>query len=288
MNARTILSAVLALLLLTPTVAPAAGLFDALLDPNSKESKILSGAKSVLSSSQEMDYKSERAIGERLAVEGLRRYGMPVQSQMLQSYVSLVGTAVAMNSPRPDIPYRFVVVESPIQNAFACPGGIIFVTSGLVRVMRTEAQLAGILAHEVGHVAHRHALKSIQRAQFFTGVGQITAATMKGDKGAQFESMIGDLQNVLFDKGLDQNMEYEADATALETAYRTGYNPAGLTEVLQALRNIEASTPNKKGSWFSTHPPLSSRIAKNEAQLRKYRDAAKLATLPERFASNAK
>lgn len=288
MNARKFLAAALALLLLTPALASAAGLFDSLLDPDSKESKILSGAKSVLQSSQEMDYKSERAIGERLAVEGLRRYGMPVQNQVLQSYVNLVGTSVAMNSPRPNIPYRFVVVDSPIQNAFACPGGIIFVTSGLVKVMRSEAQLAGILAHEIGHVAHRHALKSIQRAQFFSGVGQITAASMKGDKGAQFESMIGDLQNVLFDKGLDQNMEYEADATALETAYRTGYNPAGLTEVLQALRQIEASTPNKQGSWFSTHPPLTSRIAKNEAQLKKYKDAAKLATLPERFASNVK
>lgn len=288
MNTKKFLAAALALLLLTPALASAAGLFDSLLDPDSKESKILSGAKSVLQSSQEMDYKSERTIGERLAVEGLRRYGMPVQNQVLQSYVNLVGTSVAMNSPRPNIPYRFVVVDSPIQNAFACPGGIIFVTSGLVKVMRSEAQLAGILAHEIGHVAHRHALKSIQRAQFFSGVGQITAASMKGDKGAQFESMIGDLQNVLFDKGLDQNMEYEADATALETAYRTGYNPAGLTEVLQALRQIEASTPNKQGSWFSTHPPLTSRIAKNEAQLKKYKDAAKLATLPERFASNVK
>lgn len=289
MNAKRFLTAALLLVLLAlPAVAKAGSFLDAIMDPNSKENKILSGAKSVLQSSQEMDYKSERAIGERLAVEGLRRYGMPVQSQVLQSYVNLVGTAVAMNSPRPNIPYRFVVIESPVQNAFACPGGIIFVTSALVKIMNTEAQLAGILAHEVGHVAHRHALKSIQRAQFFSGVGQITAATMKGDKGAQFESMIGDLQNVLFDKGLDQNMEYEADATAMETAYRTGYNPVGIMEVLVELKRIEASTPNKKGSWFSTHPPLSSRIAKNEAQMKKYKDAGTLAVLPDRYKANAK
>lgn len=289
MNAKRFLTAALLLVLLAlPAVAKAGSFLDAIMDPNSKENKILSGAKSVLQSSQEMDYKSERAIGERLAVEGLRRYGMPVQNQVLQSYVNLVGTAVAMNSPRPNIPYRFVVIESPVQNAFACPGGIIFVTSALVKIMNTEAQLAGILAHEVGHVAHRHALKSIQRAQFFSGVGQITAATMKGDKGAQFESMIGDLQNVLFDKGLDQNMEYEADATAMETAYRTGYNPVGIMEVLVELKRIEASTPNKKGSWFSTHPPLSSRIAKNEAQMAKYKDAKTLAVLPDRYKANAK
>jgi predicted Zn-dependent protease len=264
-----------------------AGFLDAILDPNSKESKILSGAHSVLSSSQQMDYKSERTIGERLAVEGLRRYGMPVQNKNLQHYVNLVGMAVATNSPRPTIPYRFVVVESPVQNAFACPGGIIFVTSALVGTMHTEAQLAGILAHEVGHVALRHALKSIQRAQFFTGVGQITAATMKGDKGAQFESMIGDLQNVLFDKGLDQNMEYEADASAMETAYRTGYNPAGITETLQALLKLESGS-TKKGSWFSTHPPLPSRIAKNQAAMKNYPDAATLAVLGDRFKAQSK
>jgi predicted Zn-dependent protease len=283
----TILQVALCLLIALPKTASAASLFD-FLDPSTKEGKILAGAQSVLSSSQQMDYKSERAIGERLAVEGLRRYGMPAENHRMQHYVNLVGMSVAMNSPRPDIPYRFVVVESPVQNAFACPGGIIFVTSALMRTIQSESQLAGILAHEVGHVAHRHALKSIQRAQFFSGVGQITAATMKGDKGAQFESMISDMQNVLFDKGLDQNMEYEADASAMETAYRTGYNPAGLMEVLVELKRIEASSPDKKGSWFSTHPPLSSRIAKNQAQMKKYPDAAKMAVLADRFKSQAR
>lgn len=259
-----------------------AGFLDALGDPNSKESKMLSGAKSVLASSQQMDYKSERAIGERLAVEGFRRYGMPVQNSALQHYVNLVGLAVATNSPRPNIPYRFVVVESAVQNAFACPGGIIFVTSALTKTMQTEAQLACILAHEVGHVALRHALKSIQRAQFFSGVGQITAANMKGDKGAQFESMISDMQNVLFDKGLDQNMEYEADASAMETAYRTGYNPAGLPQTLDALQKQEAGA-TKKGSWFSTHPPLPSRIAKNTAQLKRYPDFKTMAVVADRY-----
>jgi len=264
-----------------------AGFLDAIMDPNSKESKLLSGAKSVLASSQQLDYKSERTIGERLAVEGFRRYGMPVQNKGLQHYVNLVGIASATNSPRPNIPYRFVVVDSDIQNAFACPGGIIFVSSALVSIMRTEAQLAGILSHEIGHVALRHALKSIQRSQFFTGVGQITAATMKGDKGQQFESMIGDMQNVLFDKGLDKNMEYEADASAMETAYRTGYTPVGLTETLQSLERVEA-TSKKQGSWFSTHPPLPSRIAKNQAAMSKYPDAATLAILADRFKKQSK
>ena len=259
-----------------------AGLLDSLLDPNSKESKILQGATSILSSTGEINYKSELTIGESLALEGFGRYGMPVKDSSLQEYVNLVGMAVARNSIRPEIPYYFVVVKSPLQNAFACPGGIIFLSSGLLNTVQTEAQLAGVLAHEVAHVAHKHALKSIQRARFFKGVGTITAATMEGEKGKQFEDMIGGLENILFDKGLDKNMEFEADQSALETTYRTGYDPDGLVEVLKELKRIEASS-TKKGSWFSTHPPLSERIGKCQTQLKNYPDRASLAELPDRF-----
>ena len=143
-----------------------AGLFDKLLDPNSKEGKILQGATSILGSTGEIDYNSERTIGESLALEGFGRYGMPVKNSALQKYVNLVGMSVARNSLRPEIPYSFVVIDSPLQNAFACPGGIIFISSGLLNTIETEAQLAGILAHEVAHVGHKHALKTIQRPAF--------------------------------------------------------------------------------------------------------------------------
>ena len=259
-----------------------AGLLDKLLDPESKESKVLSGAVSILGSTSELDYKSERTIGESLALEGFRRYGLPVKDHALQEYVNLVGNAVARNSGRPEIPYNFVVVESPLQNAFSCPGGIIFISSGLLKTIKSEDQLAGVLAHEVAHVGHKHALKSIQRAQFFNGVGKITAATMEGEKGKEFENMIGSLQDTLFDKGLDQGMEFEADVGALETAYRTGYDPNGLIDVLKELKKIQ-SRSTQRGSWFSTHPPLSERIRKCESQLRHYPDAKSLAHLPDRF-----
>ena len=259
-----------------------AGLLDKLLDPKSKESKLLSGAVSILGSASEMDYKSERTIGESLALEGFRRYGLPVKDKALQQYVNLVGNAVARNSGRPNIPYNFVVVDSPLQNAFSCPGGIIFISSGLLKTIQSEDQLAGVLAHEVAHVGHKHALKSIQRAQFFNGVGKITAATMEGKKGEEFENMIGSLQNTLFDKGLDQNMEFEADKSALETVYRTGYDPNGFVDVLKELKGIQ-SRSTQKGSWFSTHPPLGQRIKNCQAQLRRYPDAKSLAHLRDRF-----
>lgn len=248
-----------------------------------KQQQLFAGVGDVTSSAGEIDDASERAIGESLALEGFRRYGLPVEDEALQRYVNLVGAAVARNGGRPDLPYRFVVVKSPLYNAFACPGGIVFVSSTLVKAMRDEAELAGVLAHEVGHVTHRHALQSIRRAKFFEGVGKITAATMKGGKGQQFQSMIGDLQAVLFDKGLDKGMEYEADQAAVETAYRTGYDPAAFTRVLEMLRREEAGA-KKEGSWFGTHPPIGTRIEKTSAQTAGLADAAGLARVAERFA----
>lgn len=258
------------------------GLLDNLLDPKSKESQILQGVGAILGSTSELDYASERTIGESLALEGFRRYGMPVKDPNLQKYINLVGNAVALNSLRPGIPYAFVVVDSPLQNAFSCPGGIIFISSGLLKSIQDEAQLAGILAHEVAHVGHKHALQSIQRARFFQGIGKITSATMDGEKGKEFENMIGGLQTTLFDKGLDQNMEFEADKSAMKTAYRTGYDPEGIIEVLRELKRIEAGS-QKQGSWFSTHPPLGERIRRCEAEMRQYPDAKSLARLPDRY-----
>lgn len=282
----------LALLVLSISATSAsAGLFDSIQDivnPDSKEGKILSGATQVLSSSKEIDYLTERSIGESLALEGLQRFGNPVKNEALQRYVNLVGNAVAGNSKRATIPYQFAVLDSPVQNAFAVPGGVIFVSRALVSILDDEAELAAVLAHEVGHVAAKHALKSTQRAQLLQGVGTITAASVGGDKGKKFASAIGDMQAVLFDKGLDKEMEFEADLASMETTYRTGYDPSAMIRVLKKLQKLEASSRDKKGSWFSTHPPLSERIVRLQAQLQKYPDYATQASVRGRFAKNAK
>ena len=258
-----------------------------LMNPESKESKILSGATQVVSSSQEMTYESERTIGESLALESMQRFGEPVNSEALQRYVNLVGNAVAGNSRRSTIPYQFVVLDSKVQNAFAAPGGVIFISRALLDILENEAELAAVLAHEVGHVAEKHALKSIRRAQFLQGVGTISAATMKGSDGKKFESMIGDMQATLFDKGLDKGMEYEADLAALETTYRTGYDPSAMVSVLQKLKKLQDGQAGN-GSWFSTHPPLDERIARLNAGMEKYPDRASLAKLPGRFVKSVR
>lgn len=279
-----------AMMLMISTGAAQAGFFDELIelaDPNSKNGKILAGATQVLSSSQEMDYATECTIGESLALEGLQRFGLPVNDEALQRYVNLVGNAVAANSKRSTIPYRFAVLDSPVQNAFATPGGIIFISKAFLGILDNEAELAAVLAHEVGHVAAKHAISSTRRAQFFQGAAAIGAATMKEEDGQQLVSAVGDMQTLLFDKGLDKDMEFEADSAAMESAYRTGYDPRGMITALQKLKRIESSS-TKKGSWFSTHPPLDERIAKLQAQLANYPDAASLATVQNRFVREVK
>jgi predicted Zn-dependent protease len=251
-------------------------------DDLGKALSIIQGVGAMSTGIQGIDYESEKAIGESLALESFHRYGLPVKNQNLQQYVNLVGNAVARNSGRPGIPYRFVVIESSLYNAFACPGGIIFLSSTLLKAMYDESELACVLAHEVAHVSHKHALETIRRAKFFEGVGKITAATMDGSKGKEFQAMIGDLQTTLFDRGLDQNMEFEADTSGMESAYRTGYDPGGMIRVLRALQRNEA-TAHKAGSWFSTHPPLSTRISNCTKHLHQYPDARNLATVSDRF-----
>lgn len=257
-----------------------------LADPESKERKILSGTTQVLSSSKEIDYTTERTIGEALALESMQRFGRPVANEGIQQYVNLVGAVVAQSSLRSTIPYYFTVLDSPVQNAFAAPGGVIFISKALLEILADEAELAAVLAHEIGHVAAKHALKSTQRAQFLQGVGTITAAT-SGGKGKEYQALIGDLQSKLFDQGLDKGMEFEADLAAMETSYRAGYNPLAMIRVLERLQKLEASSV-KKGSWFSTHPPLKERIARLKREQARYPDAATLAELPERFRGKMK
>lgn len=282
---RTTLMCLLALACLAAAPEARAGWQDKLqnlMDPESKEGKILSGATQVVSSSQEMNYQTERTIGESLALESMERFGTPVKNEALQKYVNLVGNSVARNSLRATIPYQFVVIDSKVVNAFAAPGGVIFISRALLDILDNEAELAAVLAHEVGHVAEKHALKSIRRAQFLQGVGTITAATMKGGEGKKYEAMIGDLQTALFDKGLDKSMEYEADLAAQETLYRTGYDPLAMVSVLQKLKKVQGGEA-QAGSWFSTHPPLDERIARLSARSGKYPDHASLAKVQARF-----
>lgn len=227
-----------------------------------------------------LDLASERSIGANLALEAFARYGPPAFGSALQRYVNQVGFAVARNSQRPDIPYRFAVLDSPILFAFSAPGGLVFVTTGLVKTLESEAELAGVLAHEIAHVAYRHALGALRGNRFLHG--DRARVTRENARSPAFQALVKDLAGALFDRGLPRDAEFLADIAALETLYRTGYDPAEFVSVLKRLQALETSAP-AKGSWFATHPPTALRIDKAQAALAGYPDRQTLAQLTERF-----
>lgn len=201
-----------------------------------------------------IDEETERSLGSGVAVQAYSTIGKRHPKEDLQRYVNMVGRAVAANSDRPDLPYAFAVLESPTPNAFAGPGGYIFITTGSLNVMKSESELAGVLAHEVAHVSRKHMLRTYRRASM-VGALQQSAAAMDSNI-TQYTSLVDAATDTLFDKGLDQRFEYEADLVGTEIAAVTGYDPRGLLVFLSKLDKISSSS----GGWFKTHPPMAERI----------------------------
>jgi len=221
--------------------------------------------------------ENEISLGGGVAVQAFSQIGKRHADEDLQRYVNLVGKTVAANGTRPDLPYAFAVLDSPIPNAFAGPGGYIFVTTGALKAMKDESELAGVLAHEVGHITQKHMLQTYQRTALIGALSQ-GAAVFDKDVG-KYTELVDVATQTLFDKGLDKKFEYEADSVGVEIAALTGYDPSGLGRF---LRKLETMT-NTKGGWFKTHPPLSDRINKINIKLATQLNGVKGVTQRERF-----
>ncbi len=255
------------------------GLGDSLGIFDKKTSKILQQGVSTLKALQPIGYEEEKAIGGRLAVEVFNRYGGAYDDPDLLKYVNLVGQAVADVSNRPDIDYHFAILNTEYPNAFATPGGYVFVSIGLLKMIENEAQLAGVLAHEVAHITRKHALQTLERSRSLQGVSSLTLTVMDKDPGL-FDKLIDEVSNVLFTKGLDKNLEFEADKYGREFAYRTGYYPGALGKF---IRKLGASKSNRGSIFNSTHPTSRDRLRLLQKSSSRYKKASLYPTLGNRF-----
>lgn len=181
-----------------------------------------------------------------------------VKDAALQKYVNSVGRWVASQSERPELPWRFGVIESDDLNAFAAPGGYIMLTKGLYKKLQNEAQLAGVLGHEIAHVVKKHQLKVLQKQQLLSmGAGLLSDKYAKDN--ALVSKAIGSGAEISA-RSLDKSAEYEADRLGLSYATRAGYEPYGLADVLQTLgqsSNSDASV----ALLFKTHPHPDERLS---------------------------
>ena len=212
----------------------------------------------LLSQSQgQIDEAQEIEIGRQLAAVLLG--SKPLHPNMaLQRYVNRLGRWISLHSSRPQLPWSFGVLDDPGFNAFAAPGGYIFVTKGLVDRM-DEAELAGILAHEITHVVDRHHLNALRTKARAGLVTQLLASQLKNNVSGAVSAQMLALGRNLYSSGLDQGDEFDADRNGVALATRAGFDPYGLASVLQQLRTAVPEDPLFSLS-LSTHPPAQQRL----------------------------
>lgn len=223
--------------------------------------------------------EDELKIGRQIAGNMLGASPL-VQDPKLQAYVNRVGRWVAQQSSRPDLPWTFGVIESADINAFACPGGYIFVTRGLYMRLTDEAELAGVLAHEIAHVQQQHHLKVVQKQQLIGLGSQFLGEKVGGDAAVQ--RLIGSGAEIMA-RGLDKSAEFEADRIGVVLATRGGYDPFGLPAVLQDIGSV-SKNDSEVALLFKTHPHPDERLAAlSEAMGDRFDDVKNGHTLKERL-----
>lgn len=180
-------------------------------------------------------------------------------NQRAQSYVNNVGRWVSLHTERPNLPWQFGVLESADLNAFATPGGTIFITKGLLQHLKTESELAGVLAHEMVHVLSKHHLAALQKAANLNIAGDLAGQALNTQNNPLLDKALQAGKEV-YARGLDKDDEFEADRKGIVIATRSGYDPFGLPAVLQMLDSANAQD-SSLALMFKTHPAPAARLS---------------------------
>lgn len=244
--------AALAALVALSAAAPAHAQF------NFNLNRLLDVGKNVRQAAGGIDEKEEIELGRDMAARLLGAAPL-VANEGLQRYVNNIGRWLASQTERPELPWRFGVLEAPQLNAFATPGGHIFITRGLVERMRNEAELAGVLAHEIAHVLKKHHLNAMQKSAQLELANTAITTFSRQDASARKRDKLLSAGSELFARGLDKSDELEADRLGVVIAARAGYDAYGLPAVLQTL---QAMNPADSGLalMFKTHPAPAERL----------------------------
>lgn len=182
-----------------------------------------------------------------------------LKNAAVQKYVNDVGRWLALQTERPDLPWQFAVLDDNDVNAFASPGGYIFITKGLLMNMKSEAELAGVLAHEISHVLRKHHLNAIKKGARTELMAEFTSEVVKDKGGSKNLLKLVNAGTELYARGLDKDDEFEADRMGIVIAARAGYDPYGLPAVLQTLQSLNPKD-TKLALMFKTHPALTDRL----------------------------
>jgi len=194
----------------------------------------------------------EIRLGQAVSDKVRARYGV-VQDEAVHRYVTLVGAVLAISSSRPGLPWKFIVLDTDGVNAFAAPGGFIHITRGALALLGSEAELAGVLAHEIIHVTEKHTVKAIQKGKMV----QMGAEETLGNQSV-FNKLVEKTSELVM-AGFGRAEELEADRAGLRLSNQVGYAPAGLEAFLQRLSDRNKAATEKQG-LFASHPEMKERL----------------------------
>ena len=193
----------------------------------------------------------ERAqIGGEISAKLRDRFGV-VQDAKVTKYVSLVGMSVAKNSPQPAGPWQFIVLDTDGINAYAAPGGFIHITRGALGFLQNEAELAGVLGHEIGHVIGDHTITAMRNGKLVDLGGNLTRSQI-------LDRVTNKLYEMTFENAFDRDDEVDSDKTGITAAGKAGYNATALTGFLTRLGERNKGNPDRNG-LFASHPDLKAR-----------------------------
>ena len=221
----------------------------------------------------------ERQIGQDVSDAIIKEFGV-MQDANVTKYVTLVGTVLAQASTRPNVDWQFIVLDTDGVNAFAAPGGFVHITKGLLGLLKNEAELAGVLAHELIHVTEKHTVNAIQKGDTV----KLTSDSV-GAGGGLTQGLIAEIAQRAYSDVLNNRFnrsdENEADEKGALLANKIGYNPNGMITALNRLvdRNKEAKEPN---GLFASHPQMKDRLD-NIAKTIKTKNLTATATVQARY-----
>ena len=213
--------------------------------------------------------QQEVEIGKEIAADVESKEKI-LQDPVVSEYVNKIGQAIAKVSDRKNLHYSFIVLDNEDVNAFALPGGFLYIYTGLLKLMENEAQLAGVLAHEVSHVVGRHGIKRLQKVYGL----QILLDIALGRKSSVSKSVVEGAAVVIL-QGHGRGMEFEADKFGTFYSFKTGHNPDGMVQLLGILKSLAGDPPGTLEKILSSHPPPSERIDKVKAQIETFGPEAK-------------
>jgi predicted Zn-dependent protease len=236
-----------------------------------------------------MGTKEEMEIGSQVHPQILAEMGGEYRSKAVGDYVNRVGQKLAAKSTRKGINYRFTVVNSTMVNAFALPGGYVYVTRGILSAMKDEAELAAVLGHEIGHVEAKHGVERMQKIMLAEKGTKYAAKGGGKAGGALGEKALGELTK-MFSKiaisGYGRKQELESDRIGIRLANANGYDPNGAVRLFQTLLKLEGG--KSKGGLYASHPETKKRIEQAEGEIAKISPKGKATNKPQYLAIQKK